>query len=97
MTTADLAEHLTELLMLTHPPVAVSFHKGTPSTDPDPVEIQPAGCCYWEPAEKGRLATQPSDTANCSVGSYTHGLINFEAVPCAEGHPATTTYCVVPF
>jgi Uncharacterised ArCR, COG2043 len=84
MTTADLAEHLTELLMLTHPPVAVSFHKGTPSTDPDPVEIQPAGCCYWEAAEKGRLATQPSDHANCSVGSYTHGLIHFEAVAAGD-------------
>jgi hypothetical protein len=84
MTTADLAEHLTELLMLTRPPVAVSFHKGTPSTDSDPVEIQPAGGCYWEPAEKGRLAKQPSDHANRSVGSYTHGLINFEAVAAGD-------------
>lgn len=84
MTTADLVEHLTELLMLTHPPIAVSFHKGTPSADPAPVVIQPAGCCYWEPAEKGRLATQPSDHANCSVGSYTHGLINLEAAAAGD-------------
>ena len=84
MTTADLAERLTELLMLTHPPVAVSFHKGTPSADAEPVVIQPAGCCYWEPAEKGQLATQPSDHANCSVGSYTHGLIDLEAAAAGD-------------
>lgn len=30
MTTAELAELLTRLLMLPHPPVAVSFHHGTP-------------------------------------------------------------------
>ena len=84
MTTAELAERLTELLMLTHPPVAVSFHKGMPSADTEPVVIQPAGCCYWEPAQKGRLATQPSDHANCSVGSYTHGLIDLEATAEAD-------------
>jgi hypothetical protein len=33
MTTADLAEHLTELLMLTHPPVAVSFYRPRPRGD----------------------------------------------------------------
>jgi uncharacterized protein (DUF169 family) len=84
MTTAELAERLTELLMLTHPPVAVSFHKDTPSTDAEPVVVQAAGCCYWEPAQKGRLATQPSDHANCSVGSYTHGLIDLEAAAAGD-------------
>jgi uncharacterized protein (DUF169 family) len=84
MTTAELAERLTDLLMLIHPPVAVSFHKGTSSADAEPVVIQPAGCCYWEPAKKGRLATQPSDHANCSVGSYTHGLIDLEVAAAAD-------------
>ena len=79
MTTAELAEHLTRLLMLPHPPVAVTFHNGTPSGDAEPVVKQPAGCCYWEPAERSRLATQPSDHDNCSVGSYTHGLIDLAA------------------
>lgn len=84
MTTAELAERLTDLLMLIHPPVAVSFHKGTSSADAEPVVIQPAGCCYWEPAKKGRLATQPSDHANCSVGSYTHGLIDLEVAAAGD-------------
>jgi uncharacterized protein (DUF169 family) len=77
--TAELADRLTELLMLAHPAVAVSFREGTPSIDGEAVVMQPAGCCYWAPAQKGRLNTKPSDHANCSVGSYTHGLIDLEA------------------
>jgi uncharacterized protein (DUF169 family) len=77
--TAELADRLTKLLMLAHPPVAVSFRKGTPSADTEVVVMQPAGCCYWAPAQKGRLNTKPSDHSNCSVGSYTHGLIYFAA------------------
>jgi len=77
--TAELADALTKLLMLAHPPVAVSFRNGTPFADVEEVVKQPAGCGYWAPAEKGRLQTKPSDHANCSVGSYTHGLIDLEA------------------
>jgi len=79
MTTTELAEHLTRLLLLPHPPVAITFHSGAHSDDAEPVVKQPAGCCYWEPAERSRLTTQPSDHANCSVGSYTHGLIDLGA------------------
>jgi uncharacterized protein (DUF169 family) len=82
--TAELADRLTKLLMLAHPPVAVTFHKGTPSADNEAVVKQPAGCCYWTPAQKGRLHTKPSDHANCSVGSYTHGLIDLEAAAAAD-------------
>jgi hypothetical protein len=81
---AELADRLTDLLMLAHPPVAVSFRKGTPSADAEAVAMQPAGCCYWAPAQKGRLSTQPSDHANCSVGSYTHGLIDLEAAAAGD-------------
>lgn len=77
-TTAELADLLIELLMLTHSPVAVSFRSGSSAVDEEPVAVQAAGCCYWEPAQKGRLATHQSDHANCSVGSYTHGLIGLE-------------------
>src|SRR5262249_4859821 len=66
------------------PPVAVSFCKGTPSADTEVVVMQPAGCCYWAPAQKGRLNTKPSDHSNCSVGSYTHGLIDLEAAAAAD-------------
>jgi uncharacterized protein (DUF169 family) len=82
--TAELADRLTKLLMLAHPPVAVSFRKGTPSADTEVVVMQPAGCCYWAPAQKGRLNTKPSDHSNCSVGSYTHGLIDLEAAAAAD-------------
>jgi uncharacterized protein (DUF169 family) len=80
----ELADRLTDLLMLAHPPVAVSFRKRTPSADAEAVAMQPAGCCYWAPAQKGRLSTQPSDHANCSVGSYTHGLIDLEAAAAGD-------------
>jgi uncharacterized protein (DUF169 family) len=83
-TTAELADRLTTLLMLADPPVAVSFRKGPPSADAEAVVKQPAGCCYWAPAQKGRLHTKPSDHANCSVGSYTHGLIDLEAAAVAD-------------
>lgn len=84
MTTAELTERLTELLLLTHSPVAVSFHQSIPAADAKPVEVQAAGCCYWVPAEEERLDTQPSDHANCSVGSYTHGFIELQAAAAGE-------------
>jgi uncharacterized protein (DUF169 family) len=83
-TTAELADRLIELLVLANSPVAVSFCTDTPAADPEPVVVQAAGCCYWEPAQEGRLDTQPSDHANCSVGSYTHGLIDFAAAAAGE-------------
>jgi uncharacterized protein (DUF169 family) len=82
--TAELADRLTELLMLADPPVAVSFRNGTPAADSEVVVMQAAGCCYWAPAQKGRLNTKPSDHANCSVGSYTHGLIDLEAAAAGD-------------
>ena len=82
--TAELANRLSELLSLDHPPVAISFRKDAPSTDAEAIAMQPAGCCYWAPAQKGRLTTQPSDHANCSVGSYTHGLIDLEAAAAGD-------------
>jgi len=66
--TAELADRLTKLLMLAHPPVAVSFCKGTPSADTEVVVMQPAGCCYWAPAQKGRLNTKPSDHSKLQRG-----------------------------
>ena len=82
--TAELADRLTNLLTLAHPPVAVSLCKGTISADVEAVEVQAAGCCYWAPAQKGQLNTRPSDHANCSVGCYTHGLIDLEAAAAGD-------------
>src|SRR5262245_58008512 len=77
-TSAVLARRLSELLGLTEPPVAVSFD-ATPSADAAaPVPPEPAGCCFWAPAQQHRLDTVAADHAHCSVGSYTHGLIPLE-------------------
>jgi uncharacterized protein (DUF169 family) len=70
---AKLAERLTELLGLSAPLVAVTFDR--PDADESaPVPAQPAGCCFWEPAQHRPLATVAADHAHCSVGSYTHGF-----------------------
>jgi uncharacterized protein (DUF169 family) len=76
-TNAVLAQRLTTLLGLTSPPVAVSFDAPAPAAVA-PVAAQPAGCCFWAPAQQQRLDTVAADHAHCSVGSYTHGLIPLE-------------------
>jgi uncharacterized protein (DUF169 family) len=75
---AVLARRLSELLRLTEAPVAVSFDAPPNRDVATPTPAQPAGCCFWEPAQQRRLDTVAADHANCSVGSYTHGLIPLE-------------------
>jgi uncharacterized protein (DUF169 family) len=72
---AVLAQRLSELLGLTEPPVAVSFDTPPDAGVTTQVKPQPAGCCFWGPAQQQRLDTVAADHAHCSVGSYTHGLI----------------------
>jgi uncharacterized protein (DUF169 family) len=87
---AALSEQLARLLDLPHPPVAVTFiEAGEPPTDAavppaEPIPPQPAGCCFWEPAQRRTLETRPEDHAHCSVGSYTHGLIPLGAAAAGE-------------
>jgi uncharacterized protein (DUF169 family) len=77
MTTTALAEELIRLLGLEHPPVAVTLHEqDPPEQSVDRPASEPAGCCFWAKAERQRLQTTATDHANCSVGSYTHGLIS---------------------
>jgi uncharacterized protein (DUF169 family) len=73
---AVLAERLSELLGLTEPPAAVTFDADDASSMR--VAAEPAGCCFWAPAQRQRLDTAAADHAHCSVGSYTHGLISLE-------------------
>jgi uncharacterized protein (DUF169 family) len=75
---ALFADRLSQLLGLTHAPVAVSVDAPPGADATTPVPAQPAGCCFWEPAQQRRLDTVAADHANCSVGSYTHGLIPLE-------------------
>lgn len=76
-TISEMNDSLISLLSLTSPPVAVTFaaDEPTPTTDVSP---EPAGCCFWAPAQHTRLNTVREDHANCSVGSYTHGFIPLE-------------------
>ena len=37
-----------------------------------------AGCVFWMHAPERTFSTAPADHANCSVGSYTHGLLSLE-------------------
>lgn len=80
---APLAHELVELLGLDHPPVGVSLSKNPVTTPAAAVTAQPAGCCFWAPAETVKLQTTPQDHAHCSVGSYTHGLISLQAAASA--------------
>lgn len=83
-TLATLAQELAELLGLEHPPVGVSLSKNPVTTRAAAVTAQPAGCCFWVPAETRKLQTVPRDHAHCSVGSYTHGLISLQAAASAR-------------
>jgi uncharacterized protein (DUF169 family) len=38
----------------------------------------PAGCVFWMHGTERTFSTLPEDHGNCSVGSYTHGLLSLE-------------------
>ena len=83
----DLARRLTAALHLTTPPIAITFSKdapaGVPAFDapmPEPTVDGrtgrvPAGCVFWVHGADHTFTTVPEDHGNCSVGSYTHGMI----------------------
>lgn len=79
------AQELTRLLDLTHAPVGVTFHD---QEEPERLHRrpapEPAGCCFWAKAESHRLQTTAADHANCSVGSYTHGLLSLGEAAAAQ-------------
>ena len=74
MNLSEISARLTDLLDLTEAPVAITFDATERVVDSRP-SPQPAGCCFWEPAQQTRITTQAVDHAHCSVGSYTHGFI----------------------
>jgi uncharacterized protein (DUF169 family) len=92
--TRDLAQAARELqdhLSLASPPIAIAFTQEVPEGVPqfDAPFAEPAadgrtgrvsaGCVFWMHAAERTFATVPEDHGNCSVGSYTHGLISLEA------------------
>ena len=86
----ELAERLTRALHPLAAPVAISFldapPAGIPAFDapmPEPTSDGrtgrvAAGCVFWMHAPDRTFSTAPDDHANCSVGSYTHGLLSLE-------------------
>lgn len=84
MDASALSHRLSELLGLIEPPVAVTFDAPGATDNPNPVPAQPAGCCFWGPAQHKRLDTVANDHAHCSVGSYTHGFIGLEQAAAGE-------------
>jgi len=86
----DLAERLTAALHLNVPPVAITFSADPPAgvdafdapmpapTDDGRTGRVPAGCAFWVHGASRTFTTVPADHGNCSVGSYTHGMIPLE-------------------
>jgi hypothetical protein len=96
-THATPAQQLARLLDLPHPPVAVTFVQAgdePAAPAPEPIPAQPAGCCFWEPAQRRTLDTRAENHANCSVGSYTHGSYTHGLIPLP--HPTASSHCLIP-
>lgn len=87
---AELAERLTRALHPLAAPVAITFLDSPPAAIPAFEAAMPAptadgrtgrvaaGCVFWMHAPDRTFSTEPADHANCSVGSYTHGLLSLE-------------------
>ena len=87
---AQAARELQDQLSLASPPLAIAFTRDVPEDVPrfDAPFAAPAadgrtgrvsaGCVFWMHAAERTFATVPEDHGNCSVGSYTHGLISLE-------------------
>lgn len=86
----ELAERLTQALHPLAAPVAITFLDAAPADVPAFESAMPAptpdgrtgrvaaGCVFWMHATDRTFTTAPEDHANCSVGSYTHGLLSLE-------------------
>jgi len=87
---SDLAERLTLALHPLAAPIAITFlaaaNADIPAFEAAMPEATPdertgrvaAGCVFWMHATDRTFTTAPADHANCSVGSYTHGLLSLE-------------------
>src|SRR3954451_24499846 len=83
----DLAQRLTAALHLNVAPLAITFSADAPAgveafdapmpdaTPDGRTGRVPAGCAFWVHGVSRTFTTVPEDHGNCSVGSYTHGMI----------------------
>jgi uncharacterized protein (DUF169 family) len=86
----ELADRLTRALHPLAAPVAITFLDAVPDAIPafDAAMPEPtpdgrtgrvaAGCVFWMHAPERTFSTVAADHGNCSVGSYTHGLLALE-------------------
>jgi uncharacterized protein (DUF169 family) len=70
----DVARVLSESLILSLPPIAISFAEQAPEGVPRYDGNAPAGCVFWEEAAKGPFVTSTSDHELCAIGVHTHNL-----------------------
>lgn len=86
----SLANRLNDLLDLDYAPIGITFSDTPVSSesgiDPFGGELSeptadgrsgsvPAPCVFWMQAHTRTFFTTPADHGNCSVGEYTHGLV----------------------
>lgn len=88
----SLGSRLKDALHLSTPPIGIAFVDvipegvelfSAPIAEPAPdgrTGRVAAGCVFWMRAVSGSFATQPADHRNCSVGSFTHGLVSLSDV-----------------
>jgi len=69
-----LARALTEALALDAPPIAVTATDTPPPGVPAYAGRAPAGCSFWQEAQRGAFVTSPADHGRCAIGMYTHNL-----------------------
>jgi uncharacterized protein (DUF169 family) len=86
----QLADRLTRALHPLAAPIAITFldapRADIPAFEAAMPEPTPdgrtgrvaAGCVFWMHGAERTFSTAPADHANCSVGSYTHGLLSLE-------------------
>ena len=88
----DLSSRLTDALHLRVAPIAITFSDDRPDgvapfdapmsapAEDGRTGRVPAGCVFWVRALDGTFSTVPEDHGNCSVGSFTHGMVGLEDV-----------------
>lgn len=84
----DVSARLVAALKPLARPLAISFRNAKPAarldrafpaaSDAGRTGAVPAGCVFWILGAERSFSTLPADHGNCSVGSYTHGLITAE-------------------
>jgi uncharacterized protein (DUF169 family) len=73
---ADISKMLVDCLRLTLPPIAICLTDRAPEGVPSYEGVAPAGCVFWEKAVSGAFVTSTRDHELCSIGVYTHNMVN---------------------